>query len=112
LTIAPEWFGLPGSYAPEQTFQLRAPEVVRAVHAETAMVRAGYDGCILDNLETMRGDRWTPNVSACILQKMSLRHCMSDEDVPLAFVLNHEHVHKVFAKKRGLELTLSCRLAN
>ena len=28
---------------------------------------------------------------------------MSDEDVPLAFELNLEHVHKVFAKKRGLE---------
>jgi len=28
---------------------------------------------------------------------------MSDEDVPLAFVLNLEHVHKVFAKKCGLE---------
>jgi hypothetical protein len=53
-----------------------------------------FDRSIINKVEAMPGDRWPPNVSACILQKMSLRHCMSDEDVPLAFVLNLKHVHK------------------
>src|SRR5580704_8686160 len=62
-----------------------------------------FDRFTINKIEAMPGDRWPPNVSACILQKMSLRHFTSNEDVPLAFVLNLEHVHQVFAKKRGLE---------
>src|ERR1700722_19335123 len=60
------------------------------------------DRSIINKIEAMPGDWWPPNVSSCILQKMSLRHFTSNEDVPLALVLNLEHVYKVFAKERGL----------